>query len=135
MNVLIMGCGRVGAQLAMAMDAEGHKVTIMDIEPYSFRRLPATFKGTALIGNGLDGEALRKAGIERADVFVAVTQGDNRNVMAAQIAKHIFNVPKAVCRIYDPIREEMYRTLGLETISPTMVGAELLKRAIAGQEG
>ncbi len=133
MNVLIMGCGRVGAQLATTMDAEGHKITILDIEPYSFRKLPSTFQGTALIGNGLDQDFLRKAGIDKADVFVAVTQGDNRNVMSAQIAKHIFNVPKVVCRIYDPIREEMYRNLGLVTISPTMVGAELLKRAIEGQ--
>jgi trk system potassium uptake protein TrkA len=125
-----MGCGRVGARLAALMDAEGHKVTIMDVEPYSFRRLPATFKGRALVGNGLDEDALKKAGIEEADVFVSVTQGDNRNVMAAQIAKHIFNVPKVVCRIYDPIREEMYRTLGLETISPTKVGAELLRKVI-----
>lgn len=135
MNVLIMGCSRVGAQLATAMDAEGHKVTILDIEPYSFRRLPSAFKGTALIGNGLNQDTLKKAGIGKADVFVAVTQGDNRNVMAAQIAKHIFNVPKAVCRIYDPIREEMYRNLGLVTISPTTVGAELLQRAIEGQGG
>ncbi len=119
--------------MATAMDAEGHKVTVLDVEPYSFRKLPSTFKGTALIGNGLDQDTLRKAGIDKADVFVTATQGDNRNVMAAQIAQHIFNVPMAVCRIYDPIREEMYRTLGLVTISPTMVGAELLQRAIEGQ--
>lgn len=130
MNVVIMGCGRVGARLATMMDAEGHKVTILDIEPYSFRRLPANFSGIALVGNGIDEDSLRKAEIEKADVFVAVTQGDNRNVMAAQIAKHIFNVPKVVCRIYDPIREEMYQTLGIKTISPTKVGAELLKEVI-----
>jgi trk system potassium uptake protein TrkA len=130
MNVVIMGCGRVGARLAALLDAEGHKVTILDLEPYSFRRLPPSFKGTAIVGNGIDEDTLRKAGIEEADVFVAVTQGDNRNVMAAQLAKHIFNVPRAVCRIYDPIREEMYRGLGLETISPTKVSAELLKGII-----
>lgn len=130
MKVVIMGCGRVGARLATMMDAEGHEVTILDVEPYSFRRLPKTFKGTAMVGNGLDEDTLKKAGIEKADVFVAVTEGDNRNVMAAQIAKHIFNVPKVVCRIYDPIREEMYRNLGLETISPTKIGAGLLKEVI-----
>ena len=130
MKVVIMGCGRVGAQLAAMLDEEGHKVTVLDVEPYSFRRLPSTFKGTALVGDGTDGDSLRKAGIEEADVFVAVTQGDNRNVMAAQIAKHIFNVPKVVCRIYDPLREEMYHTLGLETISPTKIGAQLLKEVI-----
>lgn len=132
MKALIMGCGRVGARLATLMDAKGHEVTVLDIEPYSFRRLPSTFKGTAITGNGLDEDTLKKAGIEKADVFVAVTEGDNRNVMAAQIAKHIFNVPKVVCRIYDPIREEMYRNLGLETISPTKIGAERLKEVIEG---
>jgi len=130
MKALIMGCGRVGARLATMMDAEGHEVTVLDIEPYSFRRLPSTFKGTAMTGNGLDEDTLKKAGIEKADAFFALTEGDNRNVMAAQMAKHIFNVPKVVCRIYDPIREEMYRNLGLETMSPTKIGAELLKKVI-----
>ncbi len=130
MKVVIVGCGRVGSRLAAMMDAEGYEVTILDVEPYSFRRLPKTFKGTAMVGNGLDEDTLKKAGIEKADAFVAVTEGDNRNVMAAQIAKHIFNVPKVVCRIYDPIREEMYQNLGLETISPTKIGAGLLKEVI-----
>jgi trk system potassium uptake protein TrkA len=125
-----MGCGRVGARLATLLDAEGHQVTILDVDPYSFRRLPSSFGGTAIAGNGIDGDVLRRAGIEQAEGFVAATQGDNRNVMAAQIAKHIFGVPRAVVRIYDPIREEMYRSLGLETISPTVVGAQLLKEAL-----
>jgi trk system potassium uptake protein TrkA len=92
MNVIIMGCGRVGAQLAGMLDAEGHKVTIMDVEPYSFRKLPPTFNGLAMVGNGLEEDSLKKAGIEKADVFVTVTQGDNRNVMACQIAKHIYQM-------------------------------------------
>jgi len=132
MNVVIMGCGRVGAQLAALLDEEGHKVTVIDREPYSFRRLPANFQGTALVGDGTDEDLLKQAGIEEADAFVAVTQGDNRNVMAAQIARHIFDVPKVACRIYDPLREELYHTLGLETISPTTVGAKLLKDLIEG---
>lgn len=127
-----MGCSRVGAQLAGMLDAEGHKVTIMDVEPYSFRKLPQTFNGVALVGNGLEDESLKKAGIEEADVFVSTTQGDNRNVMACQIAKHIYHVPKVVSRIYDPIREEMYRNLGLDTVSPTRVVADLLKDRIEG---
>lgn len=130
MNVVIMGCGRVGAQLAALLDEDGHKVTILDTEPYSFRRLPASFGGTALVGDGTDEDSLKRAGIEEADSFVAVTQGDNRNVMAAQIAKHVFHVPKVVCRIYDPLRQELYHTLGLETISPTTVGAKLLRDVI-----
>lgn len=132
MNIIIMGCGRVGAQLAALLDRDGHKVTVLDVDKYSFRRLPDSFGGTALVGDGTDEDALRKAGIEDADVFVSVTQGDNRNVMAAQIAKHVFNVPKVVCRIYDPLREQMYSALGLETMSPTMVGAQLFRDMILG---
>jgi trk system potassium uptake protein TrkA len=130
MKVIIMGCGRVGGRLATLLDAEGHKVIIIDVDSYSFRWLPSSFKGTALVGNGLDEETLIKAGIQNAEIFVSTTQGDNRNVMAAQIAKHIFNVPRVVSRIYDPIREEMYSKLGIETISPTKVGADLLKNLI-----
>jgi trk system potassium uptake protein TrkA len=132
MNIVIMGCGRVGAQLAGMLDEDGHKVIVMDSDTYSFRRLPASFKGTPLVGDGTDEDYLKKAGIEEADAFIAVTQGDNRNVMAAQIAKHMYNVPRVICRIYDPLREEMYQTLGLETISPTMVGAKLLRDKIVG---
>ncbi len=104
MKVVIMGCGRVGAQLATLLEADGHTVTVLDKNASSFHRLPSNFSGTALLGNGVDEEALRRAGIEEADAFVAVTQGDNRNVMAAQIAKHVFNVPRVLCRIYDPLR-------------------------------
>jgi len=131
-NVVIMGCGRVGAQLAALLDEGGHKVTILDTDTYSFRRLPSSFKGTPLVGDGTDDESLKRAGIEEADAFVAVTQGDNRNVMAAQIAKDVFNVPKVVCRIYDPLREELYHSLGLETISPTKIGAQLLRDKVVG---
>jgi trk system potassium uptake protein TrkA len=133
MKILIMGCGRVGARLASIMDKEGNDVTIMDIETYSFRRLPPSFGGTALFGNGIDQEALKKAGVEGVDIFVAVTQGDNRNVMACQVAKQIYKVPRVVCRIYDPLREEMYSALGLETISPTKVFAQLMREKIEGQ--
>jgi trk system potassium uptake protein TrkA len=132
MKIIIMGCGRVGARLASILDEGGHDVTVLDIDTYSFRRLPPSFGGTALFGNGIDQEALKKAGIEEADIFVALTQGDNRNVMSCQIAKHVFNVPRVVCRIYDPLREEMYSALGLETISPTKVFSQLLKEKIEG---
>jgi len=125
-TIVIMGCGRVGGKLAAMVDAAGHKVTVLDIDAYSFRRLPPTFSGTALIGNGTDEEMLRKAGIESAHAFIALTQGDNRNVMAAQIAKHVFKVPRVICRIYDPLRKDIYEQLGLESISPTEVFADLL---------
>jgi len=125
-----MGCGRVGARLAGLLDADGYSITIMDTDAYSFRRLPPDFNGTALVGNGIDEEMLKKAGIEQADAFVAVTQGDNRNVMACQIAKHIFNVPRVICRIYDPLRQELYATLGLETFTPTTIFAQMLKEKL-----
>lgn len=127
-KVVIMGCGRTGSWLANLLDAAGHSVTVMDVETYSFRRLSPDFKGKAVAGNGIEQEALKKAGIEEAEIFIAVTQGDNRNIMAAQIAKHIFNVPRVICRIYDPLRQEIYQTLGLETISPTTIFAEMLKK-------
>ena len=129
-----MGCGRVGAQLASTLDREGHEVTVIDTKATAFARLPTGFRGRALVGNGIDQEVLRRVGVETVDAFVACTQGDNRNVMAAQVAKYIFNVPRVVCRIYDPSREEMYRMLGLRTISPTKVGAELLKQAIQEED-
>lgn len=130
MNVIIMGCGRVGAQLASILDGDGHKVTILDINGHSFRRLSSTFSGTALLGDGTDQETLKKADIQDADAFVAVTEGDNRNVMAAQIAKYLFKTPKVICRIYDPLRKDVYESIGIETISPTTVFAQLLKERL-----
>lgn len=132
MKVLIMGCGRVGGKLAELLDKAGHKVTVLDTEEYSFRRLSPDFGGTALVGSGTDQEALKKAGIGDADVFLTLTQGDNRNIMAAQIAKHIFNVRRVICRIYDPRRKELFGELGIETISPTTIFADMLKDKIAG---
>ncbi|HAS05060.1 MAG TPA: TrkA family potassium uptake protein [Dehalococcoidia bacterium] len=130
MKIIIMGCGRVGAQLAILLDKENHEVITLDLNVDSFRRLPPEFKGNALLGNGLDEDILIKAGIEKADAFIAVTQGDNRNIMAAQIAKHIFCVPKVICRIYDPLRRDLYSMLGLEALSPTTIFAQMLKEKL-----
>ena len=121
--------------LARVLDAEGHQVTIVDNDSYSFRRLEFSsdlpeFKGNALQGNGINEDVLRKAGVEGADAFFALTQGDNRNIMACQIAKHIFSVPRTICRIYDPLRQELYNTLGLEAISPTTIITQTLKEML-----
>ena len=105
---------------------------VLDLDAYSFRRLPRSFRGTALLGNGIDEEALKRAGIQEADAFFALTQGDNRNIMASQIAKHIFKVPRVICRIYDPLRKEIYVSLGLEAISPTTIMADVLKKELEG---
>ncbi len=112
------------------LDKDDHEVTVMDLDPHAFRWLPPSFRGKAVVGDGTDEDALRRADTENADVFVATTQGDNRNVLATQKARYIFRVPKVMCRIYDPIRREIYRDMGLETISPTTVTAELLKNAV-----
>jgi len=125
-----MGCGRVGAELAAMLDREGHQITVLDIDPDSFSQLPTDFHGKCVVGNGIDQDVLERVGVRDADAFVAVTPGDNRNVMASQMAKHLFDVPRVLCRIFDPIREEMYHNLGLETMSPTRVGARLLKEAL-----
>lgn len=123
MKVVIMGCGRVGSQLATRLDGENHDVTILDLNANQFQRfLPESFGGRKITGNGVDQDVLKRAGIEDADAFVALTQGDNRNITASQVAKHIFDVQRVVCRIKDPIREEMYNELGLRTVSPTRTG-------------
>jgi trk system potassium uptake protein TrkA len=133
MNVVIMGCGRVGALLADLLDRDGHEVTIIDLDAYSFRRLPPEFHGTALVGNGLDEDTLRRAGIEQANAFVAVTQGDNRNIMASQMARQLFNVHRVLCRIYDPLRRDLYAQLGLEAISPTSIFAGILHERLVAE--
>ena len=114
-----MGCGRVGARVAGLLDHTGNEVTVIDTDSRAFRRLPAGFGGDTIIGTGIDEDVQRRAGIEDADAFIAVTNGDNRNIMAAQVARLVFNVPQVVCRIYDPVREDTYRRLGLTTVCPT----------------
>ena len=136
MKVLIVGCGRVGSRLATELDHEGHEVTIVDREPGAFDKGSARgsfgddFRGTFVVGDGTDAELLRRAGVEEADCFVVLTEGDNRNIMAAQIAQHIYKVPKVVCRIYDPIRESAYRKLGLHSFCPTIEGAAIVRRML-----
>lgn len=124
-----MGCGRTGAALASDLSREGNDVLIMDTDPAAFRYLPDDFSGTRVVGNGIDIDMLGKV-VDQADVFVSATRGDNRNVMAAQMAKHIFGVPIVASRVFDPLREEMYRDMGLRTINPTRVQARRLKRII-----
>jgi trk system potassium uptake protein TrkA len=134
MYVVIMGCGRVGARLAKLLVKAGHEVTVLDVNASAFHRLEPDFPGTRIVGNGTDIDVLQNAGLERADAFVAATQGDNRNIMASQIAKHIFNVQKVVTRIYDPIRMDTFQTLGLDAISPTVIGASVFYKKLTGEE-
>ncbi len=134
MYVVIMGCGRVGARLAKLLVNAGHEVTVLDTNATAFDRLGSEFGGTTIVGNGTDMETLRGAGIERADAFAAVTQGDNRNIMASQIAKHIYEVKHVVTRIYDPIRQDTFQALGLDAISPTVIGARVFYSMLTGEE-
>ena len=127
MNVVILGCGRVGSTFARMMYKDGHNITIIDQQTEAFRRLGTKYKGQRIVGNGIDEDVLRRAGIENADLFVAVTQGDNRNIMAAQIALHVFNVKRVVARIYDPIRADRYRQLGIVTLCTTTIASGLLR--------
>jgi trk system potassium uptake protein TrkA len=124
MRVVIVGCGRVGAIIAELLDAAGHQVTILDIQTRAFDRLSPSFSGNATRGDGTDEDVLRRAGAEGADVFLAVTEGDNRNIMAAELAAEVFSVAKVVAKINDPVRAEAYRTLGIATLCRTNMMAD-----------
>ncbi|GIW13774.1 MAG: hypothetical protein KatS3mg062_1213 [Tepidiforma sp.] len=126
MNIVIMGCGRLGSRIATMLEKQGHAVTIVDVSEAAFRRLPEGFGGRKVVGNGMDLATLERAGIKDADAFFAVTQGDNRNYFASQVAREIFGVRRVLCRVYDPVREGIFRDLGLETFSPTSYGAQIM---------
>jgi trk system potassium uptake protein TrkA len=130
MKIIILGCGRVGIYLAQTLNQAGHQVTVIDRNRESFSRLGADYGGQMVLGTGIDEDVLKKAGIEKADAFIAVTNGDNTNAMAAQIAQHIFHVPRVVARLYDPVREEIYRLLGLDTVCSTVMGAEKIREMV-----
>lgn len=134
MNSVIVGCGRVGVMLAHLLEHEGHQVTIVDKTPTAFRNLGSGFRGRTVTGVGFDRDVLREAGIERADAFAAVTSGDNSNFVAATVARDTFRVPTVVARIYDPQREQIYRRLGIRTISSTAWGAHKLKRLMLNSD-
>lgn len=127
MKYLIVGCGRVGSTLAKLLTAEAHDVVVVDENPAAFKRLGGRFPGRVEVGTGIDYDVLRRAGAESANGFVAVTDGDNRNVMAALIAQRMFDIKKIVARIYDPPRGQLYRELGIETVCPTTLGAKIVR--------
>lgn len=125
MRIVIVGVGRVGARLANILD-ETHEVSLLDIDETAFRRIRGDFRGSTYRGNGIDVDTLRVAGATGADVLIAVTNGDNRNLMAAQVAKHVLGAHKVIARVYDPVRAAIFQDSGLETISPTINGADRL---------
>ena len=124
MKVVIVGCGRVGSVLAEAFDNAGHQVIIVDMQTRAFDRLPSSFRGQAIRGNGTDEDVLRRAGADGADIFLALTEGDNRNVMAAQVALEELGVRRIIAKINDPVRAEAYSQLGLPTLCRTNMMAD-----------
>jgi trk system potassium uptake protein len=124
MRAVIVGCGRVGARVATRL-AKEHEVTVVDWNPDSFDRLGSDFPGETVIGNGIDVDVLRLAQVGTCDVFFAVTDGDNRNLMAAQIARSL-GAAKSIARVYDATRSQVFDETGLITFSPTVLGAERL---------
>ena len=119
MKIVIVGCGRVGASAADLYDRSGHEVIVLDSLTSAFDRLPTTFGGTAIRGDGTDEDVLRRAGAEGADVFLALTEGDNRNVMAAQLAAEILGAGRVLAKINDPLRSTAYAELGIATVCRT----------------
>ena len=130
MYVIIVGCGRVGSELAKLLSTEGHNVVVIDRSTKSFERLGRTFNGMTLEGNGFDVELLKQAGIAQADAFCSVTNGDNSNIVAAQVAKKLFKVPKVIARVYDPTRADIYKSLGLDVLSGTILFAAMIRDKI-----
>lgn len=132
MRYLIVGCGRVGSSLAKLLESDGHEVIVVDENAAAFKRLGPSFKGHVVVGTGIDYDVLKRAGAATADGFIAVTNGDNRNIMAALIAQRMFKIKRIVARIYDPPRGLMYRQLGVQTVCPTTVGAKMIRDTLIG---
>ena len=137
MFVLIVGCGRVGSTVARSMLAEGHEVSCLDEDPESHARLELGLEqswedhgGRFTVGTALEVDALVEAGIERADAFIASTDGDNTNIVIAQIAQRRYEVPTVIARILDPLRAEWYQRQGLQTVCPTRVAIDMLEDAV-----
>ena len=133
MRVIILGCGRLGSQLARSLERKGHDVAVIDYSSDSFNRLGPDFAGQRLQGDGLDMDVLAAAGMREADAFVACTSGDNRNLTASQYARDLFGVSRVISRVSDPLRGQIYKELGLETVSLTVLGADLLYDALMGR--
>jgi trk system potassium uptake protein TrkA len=130
-HVVIVGCGRVGSELAVSLDGSGHSVAIIDRNPASFRkRLPEQWGGSAVVGSGFDRDHLEAAGVQRADALVAVTSGDNTNILAARIARETYDVAYVVARIYDPRRAVIYQRLGIPTVATVSWTTEQIRNKL-----
>ena len=132
MNVIVMGCGEIGALIATSLWQDGHLVSVMDSAPENLRRLPRGLQQQAVLGDGTQEEDLRRAGIEFMDAFVAVSSEDVDNIFAAQIAKHVFQVGRVACRIDDAARCQLYAELGLDAVSAAEAVSGMILQAVNG---
>ncbi|MBM3742748.1 MAG: TrkA family potassium uptake protein [Actinobacteria bacterium] len=130
MHIVIMGCGRVGSTLARDFQALGHSVSVIDQDREAFRRLGADFNGLTVAGIGFDRDTLIEAGIQRADAFAAVSDGDNSNILAARVSREAYGVKNVVARIYDPGRAEIYQRLGIPTVATVLWTTDQIMRRI-----
>lgn len=128
--MIIVGCGRLGALLANRLSGAGHSIVVIDTSEDSFKRLTAEFSGFHIQRDATESASLKEAKVEQADVLLATTNHDNVNLMVAQVAKHIFNVPRVLARIYDPAYAPVYEELGIEVVNPTLLSAELFMSAL-----
>ena len=130
MHIVIMGCGRVGSTIAHILEDKGHTVAIIDQNPEAFRRLRGGFRGRRITGFGFDRDVLVEAGIEQASAFVAVSSGDNSNIISARVARETFGVENVVARIYDSRRAEVYQRLGIPTVATVRWTADQIIRRL-----
>ena len=134
MNIIVVGCGRVGASLAVVLDTPENEVSIVDIDPSSFARLNGEFEGRKVVGQGFDEDVLLAAGIEDCDAFAAVTSQDNVNLMASEVARRLYKVPHVITRLINPERHDLYRQLGLDHVCDTELVAEnMAAKILAGR--
>lgn len=134
MRIIVMGCGRVGEMVSQLMAKEGHDVVVIDKSAQALEHLGPNFKGRKVVGIGFDRDVLMEAGIEQADAFAATSASDNVNIIAARIARNVYQVPRVVARLFDPRRAEVYQHLGLQTISATDLGAERIREILTHAE-
>jgi trk system potassium uptake protein len=134
MQIIVIGCGKVGAKLARVLADEGHEVVIVDNDSQAFKNLGVGFNGLTVTGVPIDQDVLKQAGIETADALAAVTPDDNVNIMACQVAREIFKIPRVIARIYNPAREHVFHEFGLNTICPTNLTVDVIRSMVLGNE-
>lgn len=129
-NIIVIGCGRVGSQLAESLSLAGHNVSVIDKDRKAFEFLGSDFSGVTLCGIGFDVDTLEKAGSDDADILIACTSSDNVNLMACEVAKRLCGIPRVIARLYNPTRLEVYEELGIEYIVGTALIAKALVRRV-----